>query len=320
MAAPTSPRTWSRRCSEPHVGMNPRLAVCLAAALGAALLSASCSHGTGLGFGPSHPGGTVGYVDLDAVVAAHPLHGQLQSMQDQIALLQQESSLVPTGMTAQQTAAYNAMQNALSAAEAKYEADLAARRAYYEQKEAAAVSQLQAATLGANPATGGVLGGLQAQFGGQARAMQQQALTTFNDYRNQLFKADAEHLRSVQQLIAMDVRTKLSQRASDLASQETKFSVGLVKADQEQKLNLQAKLQNLALDSAQRNQYNSQLQAIDQNEQTKIDAMKSRDNAKLAALTKQLQAQASARYEVERKATQDATQAKLVARQKEMET
>lgn len=283
----------------------------------------SCGHRAGgglLGLGSPQAGGSVGYVDIDAVVAVHPLHAQLQAMQDQITLLQQESSLQPTDMTAQQTAAYNQMQNELSAAATTFQADLSARRTYYEQKEAQAISQLQATTLGANPDTGGVLGGLQQQFGSQAKAMQQEAFSTLNNYRNALFKQDADHLRNVQQLLAADVRGKLALRASQLSTQETQYQVGVVKADQEQKLNLQAKLQDLALSDKERAQDNAQLQTIEQNEQAKIDAMKSRDNAQLAQYTKQLQAQASTRYEAERKATQDATQAKLVARQKDVQT
>lgn len=274
----------------------------------------------GLGSPQAPASGAVGYVDLDAIVAAHPLHAQLQAMQDQIAVLQQESSLVPTGMTPQQAAAYSQMQGELSAAESKFQTDLAARRSYYEQREAQAISQLQASTLGANPDTGGVLGGLQQQFGSQAKAMQQQAFATLNNYRNELFKADAEHLRSVSALLAADVRGKLAQRASQLSTQETQYQVNLVKADQERKLNLQTRLQDLGLSQQERTQASAELQAIEAAEQTKIDAMKARDNAEMAQFQKQLQSQASSRYDTERKATQDATQAKLMARQKEVQT
>lgn len=263
--------------------------------------------------------GAVGYVDIDAVVAAHPLHAQLQAMQDQIAVLQQEASLVPADMSPDQAAAYNRMQDELSAAEQKYQADLAARRSYYEQREAQAISQLQATALGTNPNAGGVLGGLRQQFGSQAQQMQKQAFDTLNSYRTELFKQDSDHLRSVQQLLAADVRGKMAQRQSQLSSAETKYQISLVKADQEQRLNLQAKLQNLALTDQQRSQYNAQLQALEASEQSKINAMKSRDNAELAALSRTLEAQATAKYNAERTATQAATQAKLLARQREVQ-
>lgn len=294
----------------------------LAATIFLAILAVGCSHqnGAGLLSGGAPREGKVGYVDLDAVVAVHPLHSQLQAMQDQIALLQQESSLVPTGMTPEQNAAYQQLQAALADAESKFQNDLGARRAYYEQRESQAISQLQASTLGANASAGGVLGGLQQQFGSQARAMQQEALTTLNNYRNGLFKQDTDHLRNVQQLIAADVRGKLAQKASQLSSAQTAYQVSVVKADQETKLNLQTKLQDLALSDAQRAAYSAQLKAIEQAEQSKIDARRAQGDAEMAQYEKQLQAQASARYDVERKATSDATQAKLVARQKELQT
>jgi Skp family chaperone for outer membrane proteins len=289
-------------------------------ALVATLATTACNRQGGglLSLGPA--GSKVGYVDLDAVVAQHPLHSQLQAMQDQIALLQQESSLVPTGMTPQQNAAYQQLQSALADAQAKYESDLNARRAYYEQRESQAISQLQATTLGANPDTGGVLGGLQQQFGSQAKAMQQAAFTTLNNYRNELFKQDSDHLRNVQELIAADVRGKLAQKASQLSAAQTAYQVSIVKADQDTKLNLQTKLQDLALTDAERATYSAQLRAIDQAEQTKIDAQKAQGDAEMAAFQKQLNAQAAARYDAERKATADATQAKLIARQKELQT
>lgn len=93
-----------------------------------------------------------------------------------------------------------------------------------------------------------------------------------------------------------------------------------MKADQETKLNLQTKLQDLALTDAERASYSAQLRTIDQNEQTKIDAQRAQGDAVMAQYQKQLQAQAAARYETERKSTEDATQAKLVARQKELQT
>jgi len=281
-----------------------------------------CSHQSGGGlFSLGAPKtGQVGYVDIDAVVAAHPLHAQLQAMQDQVTLLQQESTLVPTGMTPQQDQAYQQLQSALAAAQTNFENDLGARRAYYEQRESQAISQLQATTLGANPDTGGVLAGLQQEFGSQAKAMQQAAFQTLNNYRDQLFKQDSDHLRNVQELIAADMRGKLAQKASQLSTAQTAYQVSVVKADQETKLNLQAKLQDLALTDAERASYNAQLRTMDQNEQTKIDAQKAQGDAEFAQYQRQVQSQAAARYEAERTATQNATQAKLVARQQELTT
>jgi hypothetical protein len=292
-----------------------------------ALCVGAC-HGRGegaghlLGFGSPGPlsANAVGYVNMDSVIAAHPLHAQLQAMQDQISVLQQEAALVPAGLSPQQAAAYDAMQRELATAAQKFQADLAQRRTYYEQREADAIARLQAATLGQSPDSGGVLAGLQQQYGQQAQALQKQAFATLNSYRVELFRQDNEHLKQVQQLIGNDMRAKLKQRESQLSTVETKYQIDLVKADQTQRLNLQAKLQNLALSDKDRKQYQDQLSAIDSREQSKINALKARDNAELTALERNLNAQAAAKYDAERKATQSATQAKLAARQRDMQT
>jgi hypothetical protein len=291
------------------------------AALAVATAAACAQRAGGLGMGASQSaaGGRVGYVDMNAVIAAHPLHAQLQRLQDQIAILQQEASLQPTGMTPEQAAAYEHLQQDLAAAAAQFQTQLAQRRAYYEQQEAQAISRLQAATLGTSGG-GSVVSQLQQEYGAQAQAMQKAALATLTQYRAQLFKQDADHLRTVQQLLAADLRGKLRQFEAQQASAETKYQIALVKADQDQRLNLQAKLQNLALTDQERKQYTAQLNAIQQAEQQKIDALKAADNAKLRAFEKQLESEAAAKYNAARAQAQAATQAKLLARQKELQS
>jgi hypothetical protein len=289
-----------------------------------ALAAMACAHKGGQGASPVASGvlsaNAVGYVNMDAVMAAHPLHLQLQAMQDQIGVLQQEAAVVPTGMSPAQSSAYDAMQRNLAQAAQQFQQDLGQRRAYYERREAEAISRLQAAALGQSPNSSGILSGLQQQYGQQAQALQKQAFATLNSYRTELFRQDGEHLKHVQELIASDMRAKLKQRESQLSTAETKYQIDLVKADQEQRLNLQAKLQNLALTDKDRKTYQDQLNAIDAREQSKINALKARDNAEIAKLEHDLNAQAAAKYDVERKATTLATQAKLMARQRDMQT
>jgi hypothetical protein len=284
------------------------------------LAATGCARSGGGAGAPQATGTGVGFVDMDALIAEHPLHGQLQAMQDQIAVLQQESQLVPSGMSPQQSAAYDQMQAQLATESQKFQQDLGQLRDSYQRREAQAISQLQVTTLGTSVGPGGVLGGLQQQFGQQAQALQKQAITTLGDYRTELFRQDSDHLKNVRQLLAQNARTALSQRESQLSAQETAYQVSLVKADQEQRLNLQAKLQDLALSDQQRKQYQDQLAAIDAREEAKIKVMKTRDNAELASLERSLNEQAAKQYDIERTATQKATQAKLVARQKEMQT
>lgn len=275
--------------------------------------------------GVSTPGlvaaaGNVGYVDMDAVVKAHPLHNQIDAMQQQILVLRQESVSVPAGMTPAQSTAYNNMQRDLDAAQQKFDADLAQRRASYEQREAAAISQLQAVAIGNQSGGAGVLGGLQQQYGEQAKQLQKQALTTLDSYRNALFKQDADHLRRVQQLLAADVQAKTRERENQLSATETKYQIELAQQDQSARLNLQAKLQNLALSDKDRADYTAQLKRIDDHESALVSTLKAQDSASLTAFVKSQQAQAAAKFDAERKTAQAATQAKLIARQREVQT
>ena len=301
-----------------RVASRPNTGLLLATLVLVVAVTACAQHGGVSGGARSATG--VGFVDMESLINEHPLHGQLQDMQDQISVLQQESTLVPTGMSPQQAAAYDQMQAELNVESQKFQQDMGQLRDSYKRREAAQISALQATVLGSTPSSGGVLGGLQQQFGQQAQAIQKQAFTTFNAYRTELFRQDTDHLKHVQMLLAQQMRGTLTQRESQLSAQETAYQVSLVKADQEQRLNLQAKLQDLALSDQQRKQYQDQLNAIDAGEQSKINVMKKRDNAELATLQHSLNAQAAAQYNAERAKTQAATQAKLTARQKEMQT
>ncbi|HLW38393.1 MAG TPA: hypothetical protein VKR99_08200, partial [Candidatus Eremiobacteraceae bacterium] len=166
----------------------------------------------------------------------------------------------------------------------------------------------------------GVLNGLQQQYSEQAKQLQKQAFTTLDSYRNALFKQDADHLRHVQQVLAADVQAKVRERENQLSATETKYQIDLSKQDQSERLNLQAKLQNLALSDKERADDSAALRKIDERENTLVNALKTQDNASLSAFAKNLQRDAAAKYEAERKSTQAATQAKLVARQREVQT
>ena len=140
------------------------------------------------------------------------------------------------GLSPQQVAAYDAMQADLNTQAQKYQQDLADLRASYQRREAQAIGQLQETVLGSGSSSqgGGVLTGLQQQFGQQAQELQKQAVATFTAYRAELFRQDSEHLKHVQQVLGAQMRGQLSQKESQLSAQETAYQVGLVKADQEQ--------------------------------------------------------------------------------------
>lgn len=283
---------------------------------GVANLVTRTSPGLSLPSGP-----LVGYIDVQKVVAAHPLHGELQSLQDQIAALNVQSQLVPKTTTPEQKAAQAALERELSSADLAFQQELARKRGFYEQQESAALQQLYGQALGGQAqGPGGLIGSMQQQFNEQVKTLGEQGRKTLDDYRSALFKADAEHLRQVQGRIADDVRAKVQERRSQLEANETAYQIDLAKKDQDQRLNLKTKLENLTLTDQERTQYTAQLQNIETNEENLINQLKQRDNNDLNDFQTQLQRQAAARFDEERANTEKETQAKLAARQHELES
>ena len=289
-------------------------ALALTAALGLVLVGCAKQGGT-LNLGPT--GTAVGYVDLDKVVNAHPLHPELQALEDQIALLNAQAVSAPQAVTPAQRTAEADLERDLQTSEAQFEEDLGRKRVYYQQQAQAAMAQLAAGATGA-PQQGGGLTGMQQQFADQMKALQASGAKTLDAYRTALFKEDTDHLKSVQELLAADVRAKVRAKESELAAKETAYQVQLAHQDQDQRLNLKTKLENLSLSPQDRSQYAAQLQDIETREEFLTNQLKTKDNGELSAYEGQLQKNASTRFDAERLATQQKTQAKLRARQDEL--
>jgi hypothetical protein len=266
-------------------------------------------------------GAAAGYVDIDKVVAAHPLNKQLQALQDQITLLNATAVSGPTPVTPAQIKAQDSLQRDLSDAQAAFTQSLSDKQAAYHLKEAQADADITSKALGGPTAgPGGIVGGLQADFQRQLAAMQLSARKTLDAYRSDLFKQDSDHLKHVQALVAQDVQAKLRAKDSSLSAGETAYQIQLARQDQGQRLNLKTKLDNLSLTQADRQAYTSQLQAIEAREAALIAQMKARDDAASQAYRKQIQDDAAKRFNTERAATEKDTNLKLAARQAQLES
>jgi len=259
----------------------------------------------------------IAYVDIDKVVQAHPLHPELQALEDQITLLNAQSVSAPQAVTPAQRDAQAALERDLAAAEAQFEQDMLRKRQFYQAQEQAALANISAGS-GASPQSNNVIGDMQREFNDQMKQLQTSGAKTLEAYRTSLFKEDQAHLKSVQQLLATDVQAKVRAKESQLVASETAYQVQLAHQDQDQRLNLKTKLENLTLSPQDRSQYAAQLQDIETREEFLTNQMKSKDNATLSAYEKTLQGQAAARFDAERSATEKQTSEKLAARQSEM--
>ena len=267
-----------------------------------------CGKQATLPFG--HPANAAAYVDLEKVVAAHPLHTELDSLQNQITLLSGQLQNAPQPQTAAQAQAQTQMENELAAADQQFQAEITSRRTYYEQREAAAIAALQSQAAGGNAPIG-------AQFGQEAQKIQTDALKAYGDYQKQLFAADSAHLQEVSRQLQQELALKLGVRRTQFEKQETEYQINLAKQSQTQRLNLKTKLEDLTLTQEERAQYTSQLQNIETRDEALINQLKARDEADLRAYQSQLQRDAATRYNEARVAAMTQTQAKLQARQKD---
>ena len=302
----------------PLVRTRTLVAVALASSVLAAPLAGCAKTQALLQSRPAARG--VAYVDIDKIVQSHPLNPELQALQDQITLLDAQSVSAPQAVTPAQRDAQAGLERDLAAAEAQFQQDLMRKRAYYEAQAQAALANIAAGGASSTPQSGSVIADMQNQFNAQMRALEASGAKTLEAYRASLFKEDSAHLKGVQQLLAADVRAKVRARESQLVAAETAYQVQLAKQDQDQRLNLKTKLENLSLSQQDRSQYAAQLQDIETREEFLTNQMKTKDNATLAAYEQQLQKDAGARFEAERTATEKQTNAKLAARQDELNT
>ena len=67
---------------------------------------------------PGQVSGGVGYVDMDKVVDSHPLHPELQALQDQITALNAQAVVVPQAATPEQRVVETTLARAAADAEA----------------------------------------------------------------------------------------------------------------------------------------------------------------------------------------------------------
>jgi hypothetical protein len=255
-------------------------------------------------------GSQAGYVDLDQIIDAHPLHVELDQLQAQITLLNGQSQNAPQPQTQAQAQAQAQMEADLASAEQAFQQSVGARRAYYEQREAVAVSELQNQARGSS-------GPIGTQFGQAAQKIQADALKAYVEYQKQLFQADDAHLRQVVVQLQQEVGLKVNARRAQLEKQETDYQISLAKQSQTQRLNLKTKLEDLSLPNDERAQYTSQLSNIETREEALINQLKSKDNADLKTYADSLQRDAAARYNAAKAAALAETQKKMQDRQKQ---
>ena len=270
------------------------------AVLGLALLAAlaGCSgRNAAETSAPTHAAsGRVGYVRMDELLKKHPLYGQLAEYDANIAALNL-NALVPRTLAAgPQLAREDAQLNAqLQAAARRTQAILQAKGKQYQDRENAAIAAaMRQAATGGGATVGGVTAQMETTAHGQVVGAAAQAQRDLDAYRRQLESQDAAQIEAAQKTLTARADRTYRAKAQALDAQEAALSLQLARQDAPQRLSLRTRLSGLALDDAERDAVNQQLDALDRKEADTLAAQHARDTATLEALQKQLHDQIAA--------------------------
>lgn len=261
----------------------------------------------------------IGYVRIDDIVKKHPLYPQLSQIQDAIDALDLKSlgpGAIPrtSAQIAQQTKELN---NELIQAQNRATQILQQKRADYGRREQEAVSAaLRSAGAGTNGNT--QVTQMQGTAAQQAQAVTSQARADFEAYQRSVIAQDTAAVAQIGKQLGGRAEQSYRQKATELQERESALGLQLSQQDAPRRLQLQTKLNNLALDDATRKQYRNQLAAIDQNEAEVVGAQRTRDQQELAAYQKQLGKTTQTAIAAQVTKIHNETRAKLSARQNEV--
>jgi hypothetical protein len=253
----------------------------------------------------------IGYVRVDDVVKKHPLYGQLAQIDDAMNALQLQSLGPAVPKTGAQIAEETRRLNAeLRAAQDRANATLRQKQQDFQQREQAAI---RAAMVAAGQGNAGANAGaaMQNVSAQQAQAVTQQANQDLLNFQQQTIAQDNAAVQAIQRSLNERADRAYRDRVVQLQERESEYGLQLSQQDASKRLELRTKLSNLALDDTVRNQYRSQLDALNKEEAGAVGAMRARDQQQLAAYRKQLQAQTAAQVASEAAKIHAQTQSKL---------
>lgn len=236
----------------------------------------------------------MGYVNMDALVKKHPLYGQLERLDADMQALQLKSlgASVPRASSADLEREGKALQKELDeAAERTKKALKDKQEEYAKREQAAIVAALAAAGAPLGPSGGTIASGISRQSQAQAAGAGAQAQAAAEAYRRQTIDANRTAILGLQRSLAEKAARTYSTEAEALQRQESDFALASARQDAAERLSLSTKLQNLALDDADREQTRKQLEALNQKETDALAALRNRNQATLAALQTRLRAE-----------------------------
>jgi ElaB/YqjD/DUF883 family membrane-anchored ribosome-binding protein len=264
--------------------------------------------------------GAVGYVRMDDLLKKHPLYGQLARLDDDMQAIRLKAVGESLSHSGDDIAREQAeLQRELDQAVQRTKKALADEQADYSKREQAAIAAAMAAAGGVSGAGGGaIVGGMNRQAQAQAQSAAASAQANFQAYRQQLLDQDTRTFDALQDSLNERAERSYRAKAAELQKNEADFALQQATADAAERLSLQAKLDDLALDQAARADVKAQLDALERKESGALTALKERDAATLAALQNQLHDQMKSELEAQAAALRKQTSAKLDERAQQM--
>ncbi|HET9029495.1 MAG TPA: OmpH family outer membrane protein [Candidatus Aquilonibacter sp.] len=260
----------------------------------------------------------VAYIRVDDVIKHHPLFPQVQQLETAMTAINLEATIPRAPLTpqeiAQQTQALNAQ---LKSAQDRANAALGQiREKYQAQERDADIAALKAAHI--DPAAAGIGQAMSATSQQQLAQAAQTAQKNFAQYQQDVVAQDRAAMNSVAAQLSKEADQKIRARAEQYQQQETDLSLRVAQQDSSQRLALKTKMNNIAMDAAERKQVAQQLAALDKKEADAVNAMRSQHAKELGAYQDQVRKETNAKIQAQAASIQSQTQAKLSARQQEV--
>jgi hypothetical protein len=271
--------------------------------VGAALLAValtSCTGGAVSGPTGTKQSGVMGYVNMDALVKKHPLYGELERLDADMQALELKSldASLPRASGADLAREEKILQKQLDEAANRTKKALKDKQEEYAKREQAAIAAALSAAGGPpGPSGATIAGGVARQSAVQAGNAGAVAHSDLDAYRSQTLAQNRTALLGLQRSLEEKAGRTYRTKAEDLQRKESDFALAQANQDAAERLSLSTKLQNLALDDADRAETRKQLDALNQKESDGLGALKNRDQAILVALQTQLRDQSKTEFD-----------------------
>ena len=261
--------------------------------------------------------GAVGYVRMDDLVKRHPLYGQLARLDDDMAALQLKSvggaqSVSPEDLAREQ----KQLQAELDRATDRTRAALKEKQDEYSKREAAAIREALAAA-GSVPAGGGaaIAGSAERKLQEQAQSVAAGAQANLDHYRRDVLAQNHAALEALQRSLNAKAEREYRTALEAAQKKEADYALQLANESSVERLSLRAKLSNLVLDDAAREDARKQVEALDRKQADELAALKNRDGATLATLQSRLRSETQSELDRQAAEMNKASLAKINARE-----